>query len=143
MKESIAMKTFITVLALSVTILSLSGCATDEQGLRDASSLLLSANEVKELFVGNTVTSTDGKTYYFDRAGVVVGKGAYGDKNRGNWNITSDGRLCFSNWNANFAPSACYKVFFDNVSQQRKLVDINGEVQYVVTNVITGNPNNF
>jgi len=34
-------------------------------------------------------------------------------------------------------------VFFDNVSQQRKLVDLNGEVQFTVTNILTGNPNNF
>lgn len=134
------------LLLLSVVLLlalGVAACTTDEQALRDSSSLLLSAKEVKDIFVGNTVTSADGKTYYFDRGGVVVGKGAYGDKNKGNWNITPDGQVCFSNWNANFAHSACYKVFFDTVSQQRKLVDANGDVQYTVINILTGNPNNF
>ncbi|CAH2031097.1 DUF995 domain-containing protein [Trichlorobacter ammonificans] len=129
--------------AASVLAFTVAGCATDESALRASSSLLLSAKEVKDIFVGNTVTSADGKTYYFDRSGVVVGKGAYGDKNKGNWNITPEGQLCFSNWNANFAPSTCYKVFFDNASQQRKLVDMHGEVQYTVINILTGNPNNF
>lgn len=137
------MRKLITLLVASVLALSVAACKTDEAALRDASSTLLSAKEVKAIFVGNTVTSTDGKTYYFDRSGVVVGKGAYGDTNKGNWNITPEGQLCFSNWNANFAPSACYKVFFDNVSQQRKLVDMNGDVQFTVINILTGNPNNF
>lgn len=137
------MKKLLTLCVASLVALAVVACKTDEQALRDSSSLLLSAKEVKDIFVGNTVTSADGKTYYFDRGGVVVGKGAYGDKNRGNWNITPEGQLCFSNWNANFAPSACYKVFFDNVSQQRKLVDANGDVQYTVINILTGNPNNF
>jgi len=137
------MKKLLTLCVASVVALGVVACKTDEAALRDSSSLLLSAKEVKDIFVGNTVTSADGKTYYFDRAGVVVGKGAYGDKNRGNWNITPEGQLCFSNWNSNFAPSACYKVFFDNVSQQRKLVDANGDVQYTVINILTGNPNNF
>jgi hypothetical protein len=137
------MKKLLTLCAALLVALTVAACATDEQALRDSGSLLLSAREVKDIFVGNTVTSADGKTYYFDRSGVVVGKGAYGDKNRGNWNITPEGQLCFSNWNANFAPSACYKVFFDNVSQQRKLVDANGDLQYTVINILTGNPNNF
>ncbi len=137
------MKKLLTLCAALLVALTVAACATDEQALRDSGSLLLSAREVKDIFVGNTVTSVDGKTYYFDRSGVVVGKGAYGDKNRGNWNITPEGQLCFSNWNSTYAPSACYKVFFDNVSQQRKLVDANGDVQYTVINILTGNPNNF
>lgn len=137
------MRKLIVLFAASVLALSVAACKSDESALRDASSLLLSAKEVKDIFVGNTVTSADGQTYYFDRGGVVIGKGAYGDKNRGNWNITPEGQLCFSNWNANYAPSACYKVFFDNVSQQRKLVDANGDVKYTVINILTGNPNNF
>jgi len=137
------MKRLLTFCAVAALAFTVTACTTDEAALRDSSSLLLSAKEIKDIFVGNTVTSADGKTYYFDRSGVVVGKGAYGDKNKGNWNITPEGQVCFSNWNANFAPSACYKVFFDNVSQQRKLVDMNGEVQFTVLNILTGNPNNF
>lgn len=137
------MEKFFSLCVALFMALTVAGCSTGEQALRDASSLLLSAREVKDIFIGNTVISADGKVYYFDRSGVVVGKGAYGDKNRGNWNITPEGQLCFSNWNANFAPSTCYKVFFDNLSQQRKLVDANGDVQYTVINILTGNPNNF
>lgn len=137
------MRKLIVLFAASVLAFSVTGCKTDEAALRDASSLLLSAHEVRGIFIGNTVSSADGKTYYFDRSGMVVGKGAFGDTNRGNWNITPEGQLCLTNWNANFAPSACYKVFFDNVSQQRKLVDAQGEVQYTVTNILTGNPHNF
>jgi hypothetical protein len=137
------MKRLLTFCAVAALAFTVTACTTDESALRDSSSLLLSAKEIKDIFVGNTVTSADGKTYYFDRSGVVIGKGAYGDKNKGNWNITPEGQVCFSNWNANFAPSACYKVFFDNVSQQRKLVDMNGEVQFTVLNILTGNPNNF
>ena len=137
------MKKLLFVCVASLMALGVIGCATDEQALRDSSSVVLSAKEVKNIFVGNTVVSADGKTYYFDRSGVVVGKAAYGDKVRGNWNVTAEGQLCFSNWNAHFAPSACYKVFFDNISQQRKLVDAAGAVQYTVINILTGNPHNF
>jgi predicted small secreted protein len=137
------MKRLLAFCAVAALAFTVTACKTDESALRDSSSLLLSAKEINDIFVGNTVTSADGKTYYFDRSGVVIGKGAYGDKNKGNWNITPEGQVCFSNWNANFAPSACYKVFFDNVSQQRKLVDLNGDVQFTVLNILTGNPNNF
>ncbi len=137
------MKKLLFLLIAFILAFGVTACKTDESAIRDASSLLLSAKEVKDIFAGNTITSADGNTYYFDRSGLVTGKGAYGDKNRGNWNITPEGQICFSNWNANFAPSACYKVFFDNNSQQRKLVDINGNVKYVIINILTGNPNNF
>ena len=137
------MKKLLVLCVVALMAFGVVACTTDEQALRDSSSLLLSAKEVKDVFVGNTVTSADGKVYYFDRNGVVVGKGAYGDKIKANWNITPEGQLCFSNWNSSYAPSACYKVFFDNISQQRKLVDANGDVQYTVINILTGNPNNF
>lgn len=121
------------------------GCAstTDEALLRDSGALLLSANEVSNTFVGNTVVSNEGKTYYFDRSGVVVAKSAYGDKFKGNWNITPEGMLCFTNWNSSYAPSECYKLFFDNISQQRKVVDMAGKLKFTVLNILTGNPNNF
>ena len=137
------MRKLITLFAASVLALSVTACTTDEAALRDNSATLLGAVEVKNLLAGNTFTATNGDTYYFDRSGVVTGKGSYGEKNKGNWNITPEGRLCFSNWNANFAPSACYKVFFDNATQQRKLVDGNGDTKYTVVNIVTGNPNNF
>lgn len=137
------MRKLITLFAASVLALTVTACTTDEAALRDNSATLLGAVEVRNLLVGNTVTATNGDTYYFDRGGVVIGKGSYGEKNKGNWNITQEGQLCFSNWNANFAPSACYKVFFDNATQQRKLVDGNGNTKYTVVNIVTGNPNNF
>lgn len=137
------MRKLITLFAASVLALTVTACTTDEAALRDNSATLLGAVEVRNLLVGNTVTATNGDTYYFDRSGVVTGKGSYGEKNKGNWNITQEGQLCFSNWNANFAPSACYKVFFDNATQQRKLVDGNGDTRYTVVNIVTGNPNNF
>lgn len=137
------MKRLLSFCAVAALAFTVAGCASDESALRDSSSLLLSAKEVRDIISGNTVTSADGKTFYFDRSGLVTGKGAYGEKSRGNWNITPEGQLCFSNWNANYAPSACYKAYFDNVSQQRKLVDANGDVKYTVINILTGNPNNF
>ena len=137
------MRKLILLFAISVLALYVTACKTEESALRDSSSTLLGAVEVKELLVGNTVTASNGDTYYFDRGGVVVGKGSFGEKNKGNWNITQEGQLCFSNWNANFTPSACYKVYFDNVSQQRKLVDGNGDLKYTVVTIVTGNPNNF
>lgn len=137
------MRKLITLFTASVLALTVTACTTDEAALRDNSATLLGAVEVRNLLVGNTVTATNGDTYYFDRGGVVIGKGSYGEKNKGNWNITQEGQLCFSNWNANFAPSACYKVFFDNATQQRKLVDGNGNTKYTVVNIVTGNPNNF
>lgn len=137
------MKRLLSFAAAAVLALSVTACSTDEAALRDNSATLLGAKEVKELLLGNTVTATNGDTYYFDRSGVVIGKGSYGEKNKGNWNITPEGQLCFSNWNANFAPSTCYKVFFDNATQQRKLVDGNGDLKYTVVNIVTGNPNNF
>ncbi len=137
------MKKLVALFLASILALSVAACKTDESALRDSSSTLLGANEVKALLLGNTVTASNGDTYYFDRSGLVIGKGSFGEKNKGNWNITPEGQLCFSNWNANYAPSACYKVFFDNISQQRKMVDSNGDVKYTVINIVTGNPNNF
>jgi hypothetical protein len=137
------MKQLVALSVAVILVFSVTACKTDEHALRDNSAILLSAKEVKEIFVGNTVTASTGDTFYFDRGGAAVGKGSYGDKNRGNWNITSEGQLCLSNWNSSFGPSACYKVFFDNATQQRKLIDINGDMKYLILNVVTGNPNNF
>lgn len=133
----------LSLLVILLLTMGLSACSTDESALRDSSSILLGAKEVKELVLGNTVISTDGDTYYFDRSGVVIGKGSYGEKNRGNWNITPEGQLCLTNWNSSYAPSACFKLFFDNSTQQRKLVDGKGNTKYTVLNILTGNPNNF
>lgn len=133
----------LALLVILLLTMGLSACSTDESALRDSSSILLGAKEVKELILGNTVISTDGDTYYFDRSGVVIGKGSYGEKNRGNWNITPEGQLCLTNWNSSYAPSACFKLFFDNDSQQRKLVDGKGNTKYTILNILTGNPNNF
>lgn len=137
------MKHLTSFCAAAILSLALTACKTDQTALIDSSTLLLSAKEVKEIFAGNTATSADGKTFYFDREGVVSGKGAYGDKIRGNWNITPEGQLCLTNWNSAYAPSACYKMYFDNATQQRKLVDSNGDVKFTVINILNGNPNNF
>ena len=137
------MKKLITLCAAIVLSLSLNACKTVEQSLVDSSSLLLSAKEVREVFQGNSVTSANGETYYWDASGVVVGKSSYGGVSKGNRNITDDGRLCISNWNSSYAPSGCYKTYFDNSTQQRKMVDQNGDLKWAVINVITGNPNNF
>ncbi len=131
-------------LLMLTAVLSLAaGCATVEQNLQYSNSLLLSAKEVREVFQGNTVTATGGETFYWDANGTVVGKGSYGGILKGKWNITDDGRLCTSNWNSESTPVGCYKLYFDNTSHQRKLVDMNGELKYVIVNSVTGNPNNF
>jgi hypothetical protein len=67
---------------------------------------VLSTKEVREVFRGNTVTAATGETFYWDANGTVVGKGSYGGSNKGNWNITEDGRLCVSNGNSSHAPAA-------------------------------------
>lgn len=128
------------ILALGVMI---AGCSSVEQNLLQANSLLLSAKEVRTVFQGNTVTSMAGESFYWDASGKVVGKGSYGGTVRGNWNITDDGRLCISNLNSNTESGGCYKVYFDNSTQQRKLIDSNGDLKYTIMNVITGNPNNY
>lgn len=132
---------FLVQSALLLAI-ALSGCKTTEEALLDANSLVLSAKEVREVFQGNTVSATSGDVFFFDRGGAVAGSGSYGGKVKGNWNITDDGRLCVSNLNASI-PGGCYKVYFDNSSQQRKVVDQNGDLKWVIMNVVTGNPNNF
>ena len=137
------MKKLLTLCAIITLSLALNACKTVEQNLVDSSALLLSAKEVRDVFQGNTVASSNGETYYWDASGVVVGKSAYGGGSKGNWNITDDGRLCISNWNSSYAPSGCYKAYFDNTTQQRKMVDLNGDLKWTVINVITGNPNNF
>ncbi|MDY0301549.1 MAG: DUF995 domain-containing protein [Trichlorobacter sp.] len=138
------MKKLFNLCFAALLVFMVAGCAvTDEARLRDSGAMLLSANEVRSTFVGNTVVTTDGMNYYFDRGGVAIAKGAYGDASKGNWNITSEGLLCLTNWNSNYAPSECYKLFFDNVSQQRKVVDMNGKTKFTVLNILTGNPNNF
>lgn len=134
------MKKLLVVSAISALF---TGCATVEQSLLDSNSLLLSAKEVREIFQGNTVSATGGETFYWDSNGTVVGKGSYGGVLKGKWNITDDGRLCTSNWSSESTPSGCYKVYFDNSTQQRKLVDLNGELKYIINNSVTGNPNNF
>ena len=137
------MKKLFTLSAVVALFVSLAGCATVEQGLQGAIALLLSTREVREVFQGNTVTAATGETFYWDANGSVLGKGAYGGNTKGNWNITDDGRLCISNWTSSIAPGGCYKVYFDNTTQQRKLVDMNGDLKWTVVNVVTGNPNNF
>lgn len=128
---------FVAVFAL------FAGCATVEQSLQDSNSLLLSAKEVREVFQGNTVTATGGETFYWDASGTVIGKGSYGGILKGKWNVTDDGRLCTSNWNSETVSGGCFKMYFDNSTQQKKLVDMNGELKYVILNTVYGNPNNF
>lgn len=137
------MKKVLVVSLVMSLLAALTACTSVEQNLQGANALLLSSKEVREVFQGNTVTSATGETFYWDANGTVVGKGSYGGSNKGNWNITDDGRLCVSNWNSSYAPSGCYKVYFDNTTQSRKLVDINGDLKWSVVNVVTGNPNNF
>lgn len=137
------MKKLITLSAVVALFVSLSGCATVEQGLLGANALLLSSKEVREVFQGNTVTASTGETFFWDADGSVAGKGSYGGVTKGNWNITDDGRICVSNWSSSVAPGGCYKVYFDNTTQQRKLVDINGELKWTLVNIVAGNPNNF
>ncbi|HPX62327.1 MAG TPA: DUF995 domain-containing protein [Deltaproteobacteria bacterium] len=130
------------LLSSAAIVLMLSGCATVEQGLQDANSLLLSAKEVREVFQGNTVSAASGETFYWDASGTVIGRGSYGGVLKGNWNVTDDGRICTNNWDAAVS-GGCYKVYFDNTTQQRKLIDMNGDLKYVILNVVRGNPNNF
>ena len=137
------MKKVLAVSLVMSLLAALTACTSVEQNLQGANALLLSSKEVREVFLGNTVTSATGEPFYWDANGTVVGKGSYGGSNKGNWNITDDGRLCVSNWNSSYAPSGCYKVYFDNTTQSRKLVDINGDLKWSVVNVVTGNPNNF
>ncbi len=137
------MKKLISLSAVAALFVSLAGCATVEQGLQSANALLLSSREVREVFQGNTVTAATGDTFYWDANGTVLGRGSYGGNTKGNWNITDDGRLCISNWTSSVAPGGCYKVYFDNTTQQRKLVDINGDLKWTVVNAVPGNPNNF
>ena len=137
------MKTLLTLCAVMVLSLSLNACQTVVPSAVDSSALLLSAKEVRDVFRGNTVTSANGETYYWNASGSVVGRSSDGAANKGNWNITDDGRLCISNWNSSYAPSGCYKAYFDNSTQQRTMVDQDGTLKWTIINVITGNPNNF
>lgn len=131
-------------LALLLTVGTIfTGCSSVEHNLLQANSLLLSSKEVRDIFQGNTVASTTGESFYWDASGKVVGKGSEGGILRGNWNITDDGRLCVSNLNSSMETGGCYKVYFDNSTQQRKLIDADGNLKYTVMNVVTGNPNNF
>lgn len=136
------MKTISALCAVTALLLA-GGCATFEDSLKQSNALLLSSKEVRTLFQGNTITTNFGETYYWDTGGTVVGKGSYGGTTKGNWNVTDDGRLCISNWNSSYAPSGCYKVYFDNRNQQNKLVDDNGDLKWSVINSVPGNPNNF
>ena len=137
------MKKLLLASLVMALLAAFTACTNVEQNLQGANALLLSSKEVREIFQGNTVSSATGETFYWDANGTVVGKGSYGGTTKGNWNISDDGRLCISNWNSSYAPSGCYKVYFDNSTQQRKLVDSNGDLKWTVLNVVTGNPNNF
>lgn len=137
------MKKVLVVSLVMSLLAAFTACTSVEQNLQGADALLLSSKEVRDLFQGNTVTAATGETFYWDATGAVAGKGAYGGSIKGNWNIAEDGRLCVSNWNSGYAPSGCYKVYFDNTTQSRKLVDVNGDLKWTVVNVVTGNPNNF
>jgi Protein of unknown function (DUF995) len=131
-------------LLMLVAVLALAaGCTTIEQSMKDSSSLLLSAKEVREFFQGNTVTATGGETFYWDNSGDVIGKGAYGGILKGKWHVTDDGLICASNWDSTSVPGACFIVLFDKSIQQKKLVDMNGDLKYVILNSVPGNPNNF
>lgn len=138
------MKRMLPLCSAVCLALTVAGCAaTVQHNLQSANSPLLSAMEVRQTFQDNTVTAASGETFYWDANGSVAGKGSYGGVTKGNWNVTDDGRLCISNWNSSYAPSGCYGVYFDNATQQKKLVDLNGALKWTVINVVTGNPNNF
>ncbi len=137
------MKTTCKVSLLLALGMVAAGCTTVEQNLLQANSLLLSAREVREVFQGNTVATASGDSFYWDASGKFMGKGSYGGITRGNWNITDDGRLCISNLNSSTEVGGCYKVYFDNSTQQRKLIDAQGDLKYTVINILNGNPNNF
>lgn len=138
------MKRMLPLCSAVCLALTVAGCAaTVVQNQQSANTLLLSATEVRQTFQGNTVTAATGETFYWDANGSVAGKGSYGGVTKGNWNVTEDGRLCISNWNSSYAPSGCYRVYFDNAAQQKKLVDQNGDLKWTVINVVTGNSNIF
>ena len=133
----------LTYLVASILALSVLGCQTDEQILRDKSSVVASAAEVKELLSGNTVTSLAGDTFYWDSQGWFSGKVSSGSSLKGQWNITDDGMLCVSNLNGSYSASSCHKVFFDNSSGQHKVMDLDGNLKYVIINRVAGNPYKF
>jgi len=131
-------------LALLVTLaLSTGACKTFEQSMQDTGGMQLSANEVKQIVAGNTMTTSRGETYFFNSNGTVSGRGQASGKNVGKWNITTDGKLCTSSWNNQYVPSSCSKVYYDARSQEKRVVDDSGELFYTITNVVPGNPNNF
>jgi hypothetical protein len=140
MQREVVMRKLLMLIAVSALA---AGCATVEQNLQDSNSLLLSAKEVREVFQGNTITATGGETFYWDSSGTVIGKGSYGGILKGKWNVTDDGRICTSNWNSASVTGGCFKMYFDNSTQQKKLVDMNGDLKYVILNSVPGNPNNF
>lgn len=128
------------VVSLALTV---AGCAAVEQGLQEDTPLFLSNREVREIFRGNTVAAASGETFYWGADGTVIGRVPSGGILRGNWNVTDDGRICVSDWNSGSAPGGCYRVYFDNSTRQRKLVDTGGVLTYTIASVVTGNPNNF
>lgn len=127
----------------AILALTVAGCATVEQELQNADALPLSSREVREIFRGNTVAAVSGETFYWGADGTVIGRVPSGGILRGSWNVTDDGRICVSDWNSGSAPGGCYRVYLDNSTRQRKLVDTGGVLTYTIASVETGNPNNF
>lgn len=137
------MPVFLSLVLFAALTLCLGACKTFEQTLQDTGGMQLSANEVKQIVAGNTITTNRGETYFFNTNGTVSGRGMSSGKNVGKWNISADGKLCTSNWNNQYVPSSCSKIYYDARSQEKRVLDDSGELFYTITNVVPGNPNNF
>ena len=137
------MKSLLLPAVVFAITVSMTGCATVEQQLLSSNAVLLSSKDIREVFQNNTVSTTSGESFFCDLAGVITGQGSYGGILKGNWKITDDGRICTANWNSSTVPTGCFKVYYDAAAQQRKMVDVRGNLKYIIKDVVEGNPNNF
>ena len=96
MKTGSPMKT--QAIAVAV-LLFLTACKTTEQSLKDAGHKPLTADQIKQVFVGNTFIGTSGRTGnafegVYEKNGTVRVVTSNGRKDSGTWRTTKDNTLC-------------------------------------------------
>lgn len=128
------------VLFLIASFLVLQGCAT-ESDLRKQGVVAMSAAEIKEKLVGNSLvgTSSGGHsvTWFIRQEGTVSGINANsGRGDSGTWKISQDDALCtqWSRWG-----SECSKVYF--MENKIRLCSSSGSCGKF--EIVQGNPENL
>ncbi|MBV5318276.1 MAG: pentapeptide repeat-containing protein [Desulfobulbaceae bacterium] len=120
---------------LILTCCLLCGCGptTVNTLVQDRGAQKLSAKEVLALVNGNTLflqTFNEDTTLYFDPSGQLFGKALSADKDKGKWDVSEGGELCFHMDKWWYGDLRCFQVYRDTNKNKLHLAGSNGVLQY-------------